>query len=274
MHLFHPAGAGDDAAHLRVLQAPGQRHLRHADAQLSSDGDQLAGLVDPPGVGQGRLEPFILFKGSAAAGGDAIVVLAGQQARSQRAEDSGPQPDIPVEAGVLVLDLLAVEHVVLRLLHDRLVQVMLIGDLPGFHDLGRAPLGGAPVDSLAARDDVVHGPDGLFDGRGRVGAVAEDQIDVIELQAFEGTVHAFQEALAVEGVLLVGPIVQPPEELGGDQVTAAPPGQFLEHVAHHGLGLAVGIDLGVVKKVDARGVGGRHALTGRVFAHLEAKGDP
>ena len=47
--------------------------------------------------------------------------------------------------------LLAVEQVVLRLLHHRLVQVVALGDLPRGADLVGRPLAGAPVQRLARR---------------------------------------------------------------------------------------------------------------------------
>jgi hypothetical protein len=47
-----------------------------------------------------------------------------------------------------------------------------------------------------------------------------------------------------------------------------------EHIAHHGLGLAAGINFGIVKKVDARPVGGSHALAGQVFTHLDTERNP
>jgi hypothetical protein len=46
-----------------------------------------------------------------------------------------------------------------------------------------APLAGAPVKGHAAVNDVVHGPHCLLDRRKQVRAVAEDNVDVVELKA-------------------------------------------------------------------------------------------
>src|SRR5205085_2879460 len=84
----------------------------------------------------------------------ATAVLAGQQTRGERAPGGEAEAGLVVERRELLLDLATVEQVVLRLLHQRLVQVMALGHLPRFADrLGR-PLARAPVQRLALRDDV------------------------------------------------------------------------------------------------------------------------
>src|SRR5467141_2002780 len=85
-------------------------------------------------------------------------LLAGEQARGERAPGREPQADLVVEARVFALDAVAVEEVVLGLLHHGLAQVVLVRDLPRRHDLGHAPFGSAPVERLAALDHIVHRP--------------------------------------------------------------------------------------------------------------------
>ena len=53
------------------------------------------------------LQPLVARQRAAAALGDAVEVLAGQQTRRQRAPDREPEPDVVVEPRVLVLDALA-----------------------------------------------------------------------------------------------------------------------------------------------------------------------
>jgi hypothetical protein len=76
-----------------------------------------------------------------------------------------PKSDVAVESRVFFLDPLAMEQVVLRLLHHRLVQMVPVGDLPRFHDLGRAPFRRSPVERLARADHVVHRVHRLRDRR-------------------------------------------------------------------------------------------------------------
>ena len=89
------------------------------------------------------------------------------------------------DRSVLHLHPISVEQVVLRLLHRRLAQVKSIADLVGLEEGFRRPLRGAPVQRLAGGDDVVHSPDGLFDGRAWVGAVTEQQVDEVESKTLE-----------------------------------------------------------------------------------------
>src|SRR5215207_7299915 len=103
------------------------------------------------------------------------------------------------------------------------MQMMSIGDLERRHVLCRRPFRGAPVERFSPFDDVVHCPDGLFDGRGFIRTVTVDQVNVIELQPFEGPMNAFDESLAVEGILFIYVIMQSPIDFCGYQITAAPP---------------------------------------------------
>ena len=129
-------------------------------------------------------EGVVLHRG-AAARRHAVAVLAGQQPGRKRAPGRQAQADVVVQARVLLLHALAVEQVVLRLLHHRLVQVVTLGDLPGGTDVARAPLARPPVQRLALPDHVAHGPHRLFDGRVRVRTVAVDQVHMLQAQAPE-----------------------------------------------------------------------------------------
>ena len=120
----------------------------------------------------------------------------------------------------------------------------------------------------------MHGPHGLLDRRVGVGAMAVDEIDVVELQARKRSVDGLHQILAVEGVLFVGAIGEPPEELGRNDVRCTTPAELLEHVAHDVLGLSLGVDLGVIEEVDARIIGGSHAFARGIVTELRAVADP
>ena len=76
---------------------------------------------------------------------NAVVVLAGQKTGSERRPDGSTVLVLVVEGGVLDLETLSVECVVLGLLSNGSNQVVLLGNLSCFHDLSGRPLGGTPL---------------------------------------------------------------------------------------------------------------------------------
>ncbi len=166
------------------------------------------------------------------------------------------------------------EEIVLGLLGDRRVEVVFVADGEGLGELGGGPFAGAPVEDFALNDEIVHRAAGFGDGRGGIGAVAVVEVEVVNLEALEGVVAGFDEVFAREAGL-VGLVVFPAEKgFAGNDVAAAAPAAFLEDVAHHELGLAVGVGLGVVEEIDARVVGGVEEFLGDGVADLFAEGDP
>src|SRR6185436_18430384 len=79
----------------------------------------------------------------------AAVVLAGQQAGSERRPARDADPESPIERRELDFDALAAKQVVLGLLDARRVEIAGLGDPVRFADLVRGPFGGAPVANLA-----------------------------------------------------------------------------------------------------------------------------
>ncbi len=146
------------------------------------------------------------------------------------------------------------------------------GNVVGLEDAFGRPLAGAPVEGLALVDDVVHGADGFLDGGVEVGAVAEDQVDVVELEALQRGVGALDDVFAGEAAVVRA--FAAPVDLGGDDVVGAFPAGLGEDGAHDFLGDAVGVDLGVVEEVDAGVPGGVHAFGGEVLVHLRSEGHP
>ena len=104
--------------------------------------------------------------------------------------------------------------------------------------------------------------------------MTEDEIHILELQALQRSANALDQSLAIERVALIDTVVQPPIELGGDQVAAAPPAELLECRSQQLFRPAAGIDLGAVKEVDTAVVGGRHALCRSLVVQLIAEGNP
>ena len=89
---------------------------------------------------------------------------------------------------------------------------------------------------------------------------------MIELEALERTVHAFHNVFHAQPILIRG--LAAPEDLGGNHVLLARPAQFLQRLAHHALGFAIGIPFSVVKEVHAQIPGRRHDFLGFFHIHL------
>ena len=149
-HLLGAARAGDHGRHVRVLRAPRDGELRERAVELVGDRLQLAHLVVRRRVGE-HARAATRSPGSAARlpSGTPSRYLPVSRPGRERAPRGEAEPDVLVEAGVLALDPPAVEQVVLRLLHHRLVQVVPLGDLPRGADLVGGPLRRAPVVRLA-----------------------------------------------------------------------------------------------------------------------------
>ncbi len=152
------------------------------------------------------------------------------------------------------------EQVVHRLFDDRLVQPVALGNLDGLDDLARLPLRRTPVQRLAPLDDVVHGADSFLERRVGIRAMAIEQIHIVETETLERTVDRFDQVFAIERIVLIRTVVQPPVQLRRDKVAAAPPAEPPERLAHELFGLAISIDFGVIEEIDAGVVGNRHHL--------------
>src|SRR3569833_1532152 len=214
--LLGAASAGDGRAHVGVLEHPGQGQHAHLDAQLVGDGLQLVDALDdgvPLVLARAlpvALDEVDLLLGEARVVGDAVLVLARQDALLHGREDGQAEADLAVQVGVLLLDARAVQHVVVGLLHDGADQAEPVGVPPRQRDLVRAPLGRAPVLGLARADQVVKGPHRLLHGRVPVRPVRVDEVHVRQLQPLQGCVHGLEDVLPrqaheVDLVVPVGP---------------------------------------------------------------------
>ena len=177
-----------------------------------------------------------------------------------------PMPDVVVQPRVLALDAFAVEQVVLRLLHHRLVQVVPLGDVPGRGDLRPRSIptcpSRAPCPPRSCRASRARFPRSAFRGRG---GGRYDEVDVVELQSRQRAVDRLHQVLAVERVLLVGAVVEPPVELGRHDVGRAAPAESASATSPMIVSrLALGVNLGVVEEIHAGIARGSHAFAREV----------
>ena len=83
----------------------------------------------------GVKESLIPFEANIVFRGQRAGVLAGEHARGEGRPDRRAQVALGVEAVVLAVHAVAVEHVVLRLLHQRWDQALAAGDVVGLENL-------------------------------------------------------------------------------------------------------------------------------------------
>jgi len=251
--------AQDHGADARIAQAPSDRQLRQAAAQITRHKRQLLRLRDalaPLGAFELGAQPLHAGERHARAIGHSLRVLARQDARGQRRPDCRAQSQRVVQARVVSLDLRALEQVVLRLLHRWRRDTQGERDAVSFRDLIGLPLRGAPVQHLALLDELAHGAHGFFQRRFVVGAVAEVQVEVVDLQPAQAVVTRIAHMLL--GQAFLRRQLATPVHLGGHDVGAARPTELLQCLAHEAFRFAGGIALGVVEEVDSRVVGLAH----------------
>ena len=101
-----------------------------------------------------------------------------------------------------------------------------------------------------------------------------DEVDVVSsCRTHERRIDGLHEVFRLSVFFSSGPSFSPRRTWSKRHTTRAA-AEFLEHVAHDDLGLALGVHLGVVEKIDARIVRCSHAFARRVIAELRAVGYP
>lgn len=143
---------------------------------------------------------------------------------------------------------------------EREVQVGLeVGDLVGVH------VGDAETPDEALLLERGEGLGHFARVRQRVGAVQQQDVDVVGPQPGQALLDAPHDAGAAQvvhpGAVAVGE-ADPALGLYGDALAQA--GRPGEHLAEHGLGLAVAVDVGVVERGDAAVEGRLHGGLGGV----------
>lgn len=77
--LVSAAGAGDHSRHVRVVGAPGDRHLGGGSTETLGDGGQLLDSLVRSRVGEPVTQPLVARKGGPGSFRDPVAVLAGEQ---------------------------------------------------------------------------------------------------------------------------------------------------------------------------------------------------
>ena len=113
VELFHAGGAGDDAGDFLAAQEPGDGHLRGGDLQIFCQSGQFAHRFQAL-IAQHIHQPGHVFTAGAAAGGDAVIVFAGEDAGGQRAPGGQSQGVFASQGFQFHFDPFAAEHIVLR----------------------------------------------------------------------------------------------------------------------------------------------------------------
>ena len=248
-NLLRLRRAQDDRADVLVLGRPRERQLRCGTAQLLRERGQLPDLFDLR-LAVGRLElldlrvedGFVVVEAGTL--GDAVVVLAREQAAGERRPDRGAVLELLEERGVFDLEALAVEGVVLRLLGDGGDEVVLLRDLGGLHDLHGGPFARAPVVcQVQVPDGLREAFHDLLHGCSVVGPVRENHVDVWLLQSCQRALQSFDDVFLGEAAGIRFLTAGAEEDFGDEDVFVAGPGEFFECGTHFDFALPIGVDL-------------------------------
>src|SRR6266705_1037551 len=121
-------------------------------------------------------------------------------------------------------------------------------------------------------NEIIHSTDGFFDRGVRVGAMTEEEVEILQLHSFEGLAAGFEDVFARQA-LVVWPVASP-EDLARDNYVLSRPSQFLENIPHNKLGLPVCVGFRAVEEIDTIIICDGHALDGDFFADLSTVGHP
>src|SRR5579863_1974974 len=140
LYLCGLRGPGDHGADVVVPACPGEGELSHGAADFLRDRLKRLDFRHVGGSQDVLFEPLVSAESGPGTCRDAGVVLACEETGGERAPGGRSQPNLTVEGEVLLLDPLAVEHVILRLFHLRGCQTELPGDAVRTHDVCGGPL--------------------------------------------------------------------------------------------------------------------------------------
>jgi hypothetical protein len=129
-------------------------------------------------------------------GDDTIIILSSQNSSSQWRPYCGPIFVLRENSSVFILELISRNHGILRLLNNRLVKVKSFANLNCFGNSISRPLRGTPVECLVVLNNPVHGTASLLKRGFIVRSMAENNIDIIELEAAQHSVNGFDYVLA------------------------------------------------------------------------------
>lgn len=179
---------------------------------------------------------------------DGFVILAGQDTTSQWGPDSSTHLVVSEEEGIFLFESFSDHHGVLRLFNNGSDEAKSVTAGIGFSNSISRPFRSTPVEGLSVVDEIVEGSAGFFDGSGIIGSVAEDNIDVVQLESLEGVVAAFNDVLA--GKTHVVNTSTTEEELGGDNDLFSGEIELLESLTEGDFTLALAVTFSSVEEVD------------------------
>ncbi len=98
-------------------------------------------------------------------------------------------------------------------------------------------------------NQVVHGTYHLLNGRLRIVAVAEVEVEVVRIQPAQRVVHRFHDVFAAQP-RVVDVVAHPPAGLAGDHQILAANVQLLDDLPDEPFRFAIGVDVGQIDEVD------------------------
>mmetsp|Transcript_54036 Transcript_54036/g.74096 ORF Transcript_54036/g.74096 Transcript_54036/m.74096 type:complete len:216 (+) Transcript_54036:552-1199(+) len=153
------------------------------------------------------------------------------------------------DISVLLLESVSNKHVVLRLFNNRLVKSLSFTESDSLLNTGSSPLRGTPVECKATLNQVVHSSAGLLNWSFVVRSMAEDNINVIKLQALQRVLETFNDMLSLEHAV-VGTRTTV-HDLSRDNKIFSSEFKFLEGTTHDSLGNTITINFSSVEEVNA-----------------------
>ena len=98
-------------------------------------------------------------------------------------------------------------------------------------DVARSPFAGAPIEDLPLPHQICHRSNRFHNWRIEVGAVAEIEIQIVHLQAFERLMAGLDHMLAKQS--FTSGLIASPKYLTRNTPTIAPPTFGFEDTSHH-----------------------------------------
>src|SRR5207245_1288605 len=169
-------------------------------------------------------EPFVSRQRRAGSCRNAFRILAAQEPGSKRTPYRRAQSDFPIQRQIFFLHALTVEHVVLGLFHLWRSQIIFSSKRVRSHNICSAPFRCAPVEYLPLMNQIVHSTNSFFDRGVRVWAMTEEEVEIFQLQSFEGLAAGLEDVFARQALVVRS--VASPEDFARDNYALARPSQF------------------------------------------------
>src|SRR5436190_3466429 len=238
-------GRADDwGGHARLVQQPGERHLRPRDAALAG---HLREAVDDVEV-LSTAVPLVLERIRFGAPRLALA-LSRARAGKKAAREGAPRDNADALVDALRDHLalfLAVEQVVVVLHRDEWRPAVALGDSLGLRELPRVHAARADVARLPGLHDVVQRLHRLLDRRKRIPAVDLVEVDGVHLQPPERRVDRVEDVLAGEAASVRAGRHREVDLRGDDGLFARK--QLPQQPAGHDLAGAVRVHVGRVEE--------------------------